>query len=141
MYAYRDLSISKWLNACFKGKVSCALVYQKDKLEASSFYDDTSSPLSTTVSSSQKRELHDRVTRDSCNKLSLANEFPFLLVSQPSLELLKYKDEQNVSLQSINIHCFRGNFVISSPSTTPAAYIEDSWKFIRMGEGQVFQVK
>ena len=58
------------------------------------------------------------------NNVSFADDFPFLLISQASLDDLNSRLEQPVTMKR-----FRPNFVIAGTE----AYAEDHWKYINIG--------
>ncbi|CAG8568512.1 9915_t:CDS:2 [Ambispora gerdemannii] len=65
--------------------------------------------------------------------ISLSNESPFLLISQPSVNDLNRKIRKSGN-KEVDASCFRGNFQIKGTSE----YEEDDWSMVKLGS-QVFK--
>jgi len=78
------------------------------------------------------RQADQRYAIKASDKVSFADGYPVLIVSEASMEFLNAKLEETLSIDR-----FRGNIIVSG--STP--HEEDTWREIKIGQQQLFGVK
>ncbi|GHE93688.1 YcbX family protein [Thalassotalea profundi] len=85
-------------------------------------------------------ENSQRLVKNSHNQVGFADGYPLLLISQASLNDLNQR-LANINETTVTMSHFRPNLVVENTEALNQAFIEDTWRHIRIGEVEFELVK